>query len=80
MLLVLAIATSSWYLYGNNRSLRSLVPFWLLIVALITKFAALALEFTDLDVVGDEFGVIPVLILIIALSGYLLFAKRELES
>ena len=80
MLVILAIAASSWYLYGTNRTRRSLVPFGLLIIALITKFAAVALEISDVEAVGDEFGVIPVLILIVALSGYLLFARRELDS
>ncbi len=80
VLLILAIAASSWYLYGTNRTRRSIVPFGLLIIALITKFVALVIEFTDPDAVGNEFGVIPVLILIVALSGYLLFSKKGLES
>ena len=80
VLLLLAIAASSWYLYGTNRTRRSLVPFGLLIIALVTIFAALAIEFTDPVAVGDEFGVIPVLILIVALSGYLLFSKKSIES
>jgi hypothetical protein len=74
---LLAIAVSSWYLYGNNRYKRSLVPFGLLIVALITKVAGLMLEFDDQGAAGDELGVIPIFILIIILSGYLLYKTRN---
>lgn len=77
VLVILAIAVAAWYFSGPNRFRRSLVPFGLLIVALITKFAGLAIEIGDPDAAGDEFGIIPILILIVILSGYILYSTRE---
>jgi len=77
ILVLLAIVVTGWYLYGTNRFQRSLVPFGLLIIALVTKIAALPIEINDVDAAGDEFGVIPLLILIVILSGYILYSSRE---
>lgn len=74
VLILLAIAVSGWYLSGKNRFQRSFVPFGLLIVALVTKIAGLFLEIGDPDAAGDEFGVIPVLLLLVILSGYILYS------
>ncbi len=80
ILVLLAIMVSSWYLSGKNRFQRSLVPFGLLIVALAIKIAGLTLEIGDPDAAGDEFGVIPVLLLIVILSGYILSTTGTNES
>ena len=77
ILVLLAIVVSGWYLSGTNRFRRSFVPFGLLIVALITKITALPLEISDSDALGDELGVIPLLILIVILSAYILYSTRE---
>jgi hypothetical protein len=80
VLAILAIAVSAWYLSGNNRFRRSLVPFCLVVVALITKFVALAIEISDPDALGNELGTIPVLLLFVILSGYVLYSTRDLKN
>jgi hypothetical protein len=49
-------------------------------VALITKCAALAIEINDPDALGNELGTIPVLILFMILSGYVLYSTRDLKN
>lgn len=76
ILLLLAIAVSAWYLSGSNRFQRSFVPFGLLVIALITKIIWLFIEIGDPDAVGDEFGLLPVLVLLVILSGYILMGTK----
>ncbi len=80
ILALLSITVSGWYLSGKNRFQRSFVPFGLLIVALVTKITGLSLEIGDPDAAGDEFGVIPVLLLLLFLSGYILYSSRGTQK
>ena len=80
ILVLLAITVSGWYLSGKNRFQRSFFPFGLLIVALVTKIAGLSLEIGDPDAAGDEFGVIPVLLLLVILSGCILYSTGKAQE
>jgi hypothetical protein len=74
VLFLIAIVAIGWYFLGMNRFSRSPVPLVLVLVALITKFIELGLEFGDPAAVGDELGVIPTLVLILVFS---FFAYRK---
>ena len=61
-----------------NRFSRSPVPLILVLIALITKFVELGLEFGDPAAVGDKLGVIPALVLILFFS-FLAYRKAGIE-
>lgn len=68
ILFLIAIVAILWYFHGENRFRHSVVPIILVFAALATKLAELGLEFGDPASAGDEFGVIPALVLILIFS------------
>jgi len=74
VLFLVAIAAIAWYFHGINRFRRSLVPIVLVTIALVTRIVELGVEFGDPAAVGDEFGVIPTLVLILIFT---VFAFRR---
>ena len=74
VLFLVAIAAIAWYFLGVNRFRRSLFPTVLVVIALATKIIELGVEFGDPAAVGDEFGVIPMLVLILIFT---VFAFRR---
>jgi cell division protein FtsW (lipid II flippase) len=74
VLFLVAIAAIAWYFIGLNRYRRSLFPIVLVMIALATKIVELGVEFGDPAAVGDEFGVIPVMVLILIFT---VFAFRK---
>ena len=70
VLFLIAIASTAWYFSGTNRFSRSYVPLALVVIALATKIGELGLEIGDPASVGDEFGVIPTLVLMIIFTAF----------
>lgn len=56
LLFILGIIAVVWYKRAENRFKRSLVPTIILSLALLTKIMAIAIEHTDKNDVGDDFG------------------------
>jgi hypothetical protein len=71
--IVIAIITVCWYLYGNNRYTRAYLPFVLLILAFFTKLGGLYIEAGDPAAVGDELGILPTMFFLIIIAGYILW-------
>jgi hypothetical protein len=61
-LFFLGIAAVFWYLKGDNRFKRSLVPTIMVAAGMVIKIAAVAIEFADKDDLGDDFGGLILLI------------------
>ena len=83
IIVLLALIGLVWYMYGQNRFKRAFAPVLLVILAFIVKIGAFIVEFDDKEAIGDEFGVIlPLLLLVIV--GIVLYAsfrqRRERES
>ena len=76
----LAIAAVIWYRTKSHRFQYSFAPYGLLVAALAAKFAALAIEAGDLRALGDELLLVPPLIVMVIVSGYLLYRTRQTES
>jgi hypothetical membrane protein len=76
-IVLLAIAAVIWYLSGQNRYRRSLVPFALLAATFILKVLAFVNEFNDPAASGDEFGVVPPLLAMVIVSGIILYRTRR---
>ena len=56
ILFLLGVIAVGWYLRGNNRLKKSIVPVVLVSLALVDKIAAVLIEFKDKADVGDDFG------------------------
>ncbi len=75
---LIAIAAVVWYLSGKNRFQYSWVPWGLLAVTFVAKVLAFLNERDDPTAVGDEFGVIIPLAVMVIVSGIILYrARRE---
>ena len=77
---LMAIAGVVWYLRGKNRFQFSWVPFGLLAVTFVAKVLAFINEFNDPAAVGDEFGVVIPLAVMVIISGVIIYrAGRQME-
>lgn len=56
LLVALAIVAVWWYVSGNNKFTRSLVPVFLMIVALLIKLLGIFLEWGDKEDLGNDIG------------------------
>ena len=82
-LLIIAIAALAvaWYLVGQHRLTRSPVPMLLAVVALGAKVLGLILEIKDAADVGDDIGIVQMLILftIVAVVAYISMRRQTLR-
>ena len=82
-LLIIAIAALAvaWYLVGQHRLTRSPVPMLLAVVALGAKVLGLILEIKDAVDVGDDIGIVQMLILftIVAVVAYISMRRQTLR-
>ncbi|HEU4793787.1 MAG TPA: hypothetical protein VFS96_09025 [Nitrolancea sp.] len=71
---LIAIAAIGWYLYGQNRYQRSVVPLVFLSLALATQVAALLMQRAA---GGPNFGISVFMLLAIIVFGWEFFGTRE---
>ncbi len=74
---LVAIAAVIWYLRGNNRFQYSWVPWGLLAVTFVAKVLAFLNERDDPAAVGDEFGVVIPLAVMVIVTGIILYRSRQ---
>ncbi len=70
VLSVLAIIGLWWYFSKSNRISRSVVPVVLVVLALVTKIAAIMIEFHDVENVGDDIGALVLFVLAVSFIVY----------
>ena len=75
--ILLALAAVVWYRTKSHRFQYSFVPYGLLVAALAAKITALFIEFDDLKALGDELLLVPPLIVMVIVAGYLLYRARQ---
>ena len=79
-LLIIAIAAMAiaWYLVGQHRLRRSVIPLLLALAALAAKVLGLMLEIKDAADVGDDIGIVQSLLLfaIVTIVAYFLVAHQ----
>ncbi len=74
---LMAIIAVVWYLRGQNRFQYSWVPWGLLAVTFVAKVLAFLNERDDPAAVGDEFGVVIPLAVMVIVSGIILYRARN---
>lgn len=74
IIILFGIAGVAWYLRGNNRFLKSLIPVWLVTTSFLVKVIGLILEFKDAEDVGDDIGT---LILFFAATIFIVYLYRK---
>ena|ERR1051326_6700215 len=79
-LFVLAIVGIIWYLMGNNKYKRSIVPVVLIILSLLAKIMAVIIERDDKDAVGDDFGGLTLFVISTVLILYQYFKTKKLTA
>ena len=77
-LLVIAVGIVAivWYLIGQNRYQRSLVPLALAVAAFAAKVLGLIIEFKDTVEVGDDYSAVQVLFLLVIVAGVAYYLTR----
>lgn len=77
-LLVIAVGIVAivWYLIGQNRYQRSLVPLALAVAAFAAKVLGLIVEFKDTIEVGDDYSAVQVLFLLVIVAGVASYLTR----
>src|SRR5260221_9889349 len=70
-LLVIAVGIVAivWYLIGQHRNQRSLVPLALAVAAFAAKVLGLIIEFKDTVEVGDDYLMVQALLLLVIVAG-----------
>lgn len=78
-LLVTGVMALVWYLTGENRFKRSIVPIAIVVLAVIGQIVGILLEFSDKNAFGDNIGgaIIFTQVLVLAIYQYLRRHKVE---
>jgi len=74
---LMAITAVIWYLWGKNRFQYSWAPWSLLAITFVAKVLAFINERDDPAAVGDEFGVVIPLAVMVIVSGVILYRARK---
>ncbi len=74
---LIAIVAVVWYLRGKNRFQYSWVPWGLLAVTFVAKILAFLNERDDPAAVGDEFGVIIPLAVMVIVTGVIIYRAHK---
>jgi hypothetical protein len=70
LLVILGFGAVAWYLSGSHRYMRSIIPVVLVALAIAVKVFAIAVEFSDAEAVGDDFGGLVLFVAGTALVAY----------
>lgn len=76
-IMIVAAVLVVWYFLGKNRYSRSFVPLAIVTAALVVKVVGLALELNDTKDVGDDIGVIQVILALLIIVGITLYNTRS---
>lgn len=78
LLFWLGVAAITWYLKGENRFMRSVVPVIMVWVAFAIKIVAVVIEHADKEDVGDDFGAFVLFLLGGILVTWLFIKSKKL--
>jgi hypothetical protein len=76
LIIAVGIVAIIWYLIGNNRYRRSLVPLALAVAAFAVKVVGLIIEFPDKVEAGDDFGYVQMLLLLVIVTAVAYYLTR----
>ncbi|HEX6799094.1 MAG TPA: hypothetical protein VF116_15400 [Ktedonobacterales bacterium] len=79
LIIAIGIVAIGWYLNGQHRYQRSLVPLALAAAAFLAKVVGLILEINDPQDVGDDFVMVQVLLLLVIVAAVAYYWTRTPE-
>jgi hypothetical protein len=79
-LLAVGVVALVWYLIGSNRFKRSLVPFALVVVALVVQVVGVYLEVDDKEAFGDNIGGMFLFLPSVVFTGYQYWRTGKLSA
>lgn len=79
LIIAIGIAAVAWYLNGQHRYQRSLVPLALAAVTFLAKVVGLILEINDAQDIGDDFVLVQVLLLLVIVAAVTYYRTRTPE-
>ena len=77
--ITIGIVAVVWYLMGQHRYQRSLVPLALAGAAFAAKVVGLIIEFKDVVEVGDDYNMVQVLFFLVIVAGVAYYRTRPAE-
>ncbi len=77
LMLVLSFVVIAWARRNNNINSSSSMPVWFLVIAILIKIGAIAIEHADKEAVGDDFGVLAALIIAFIFVGWMLYKNKQ---
>jgi hypothetical protein len=77
LIILTGVGCLVWYLLGQHRYELSLIPLGLLALALIFKIIAVAIEIGDATAIGDDFGLLPAILVMLIISSYVVIRARK---
>lgn len=80
LMIIFAVIALVWYLRKENRYHVSWIPFILLILTCAAKAGAIMIELNDQAAVGDDFGAIVPLFVMIIVTAIILIRTRKLTQ
>jgi hypothetical protein len=79
LVIAIGIVAVAWYLTGQHRYQRSLVPLALAVAAFLAKVLGVIIEFKAVLEVGDDYTVVQALLFLVIVAGVAYYRTRPLE-
>lgn len=79
LMIAVGIVAIVWYLVGQHRYQRSLVPLALAVAAFLAKVVGLIIELKDVLEVGDDYTMVQVLLFLVIVAGVAYYRMRPAE-
>jgi hypothetical protein len=79
LVIAIGIAAVAWYLTGQHRYQRSLVPLGLAVAAFLAKVLGVIIEFKAVLEVGDDYLVVQALLFLVIVAGVAYYRARAPE-
>ena len=77
IMVLIALIAVIWYLRGTHRHQSSWFPFILLSLGFVDKVLGLVTESGDPTAAGDEFGILPTILVLMIISGVIIARSRR---
>ena len=80
LVIAIGVAAVAWYLTGEHRYQRSLVPLALAAAAFLAKVLGVIIEFKAVLEVGDDYLVVQALLFLVIVAGVAYYRTRSPEE
>ncbi len=77
LMVVLGVIAIWWYKKTGHKGANSIPAVWISAAAVVLKIFAVFVEHADKEAVGDDIGILISLIMVFALTTYLIFFRKK---